>query len=101
MERFFAFLILAILTLAIACTAVASPLKSTPCDNSTWLETPVIVGMNSQPAIAQEVAVNKCLVPGRSVAAVYVRGYTRSNGTYVSPHYRSDPDGIKSNNWSY
>lgn len=33
-------------------------------------------------------------------ADVYVRGYTRSNGTYVAPHYRSNPDGIGSNNWS-
>lgn len=34
-------------------------------------------------------------------AAVYVNGYTKKNGTYVKPHYRSDPDGIKSNNYSY
>lgn len=33
-------------------------------------------------------------------AAVSVRGYYRSNGTYVRPHYRSNPDGIRSNNWS-
>jgi hypothetical protein len=33
-------------------------------------------------------------------ADVYVRGYVRSNGTYVSPHFRSNPDGILSNNWS-
>lgn len=33
-------------------------------------------------------------------AAVYVHGYTKKNGTYVAPHYRSDPDGIFSNNWS-
>ena len=33
-------------------------------------------------------------------ADVYVRGYRRSNGTYVQPHYRSNPDGIRSNNWS-
>jgi hypothetical protein len=26
-------------------------------------------------------------------AAVRVRGYFRSNGTYVQPHYRSNPDG--------
>ena len=31
---------------------------------------------------------------------VYVRGYFRSNGTYVQPHYRSAPDGNFSNNWS-
>lgn len=33
-------------------------------------------------------------------AAVRVRGYFRSNGTYVRPHYRSNPDGNFSNNWS-
>jgi hypothetical protein len=32
---------------------------------------------------------------------VYVRGYTRRDGTQVQGHYRSDPDGIKSNNYSY
>ncbi|OCT15816.1 hypothetical protein A8709_09305 [Paenibacillus pectinilyticus] len=37
----------------------------------------------------------------KAEAAVHVKGYYRKNGTYVSPHYRSDPDGIKSNNWSY
>lgn len=31
----------------------------------------------------------------------YVHGYTRRDGTYVSPHYRSSPDGIQSNNRSY
>ena len=31
---------------------------------------------------------------------VYVRGHFRSNGTYVTPHYRSAPDGTFSNNWS-
>ncbi len=33
-------------------------------------------------------------------ADVYVRGYYRSNGTYVQPHYRSNPDGNFWNNWS-
>ncbi len=33
-------------------------------------------------------------------ADVYVRGYHRSNGTYVQPHYRSNPDGNPYNNWS-
>lgn len=32
--------------------------------------------------------------------AVHVSGYTRSNGTYVAPHYRSAPDGNFGNNWS-
>lgn len=39
-----------------------------------------------------------------SVAAfggdVYVRGYTRSDGTYVAPHWRSAPDGNPWNNYS-
>ncbi len=36
-----------------------------------------------------------------SIASVYVQGYYRSNGTYVQPHIRSNPDGIKSINYSY
>jgi hypothetical protein len=34
---------------------------------------------------------------GRSVS---VHGYYRKNGTYVSPHHRSDPDRNFNNNWS-
>jgi hypothetical protein len=33
-------------------------------------------------------------------ARVYVHGYTKKNGTYVAPHYRSDPDHSFNNNWS-
>lgn len=33
-------------------------------------------------------------------ADVYVNGYVRSNGTYVQPHFRSNPDGNFYNNWS-
>jgi hypothetical protein len=33
-------------------------------------------------------------------ADVFVHGYTRADGTYVKPHYRSDPDGDFNNNWS-
>ena len=33
-------------------------------------------------------------------AVVHVRGYTRKDGTYVAPHYRSNPDGNFWNNWS-
>jgi len=29
-----------------------------------------------------------------------VRGYTRKNGTYVQPHYRTTPDSSRSNNWN-
>lgn len=35
------------------------------------------------------------------IAKVYVNGYYRKDGTYVAPHYRSDPDGIVTNNYSY
>lgn len=31
---------------------------------------------------------------------VAVKGYTKKDGTYVAPHYRSAPDGDTSNNWS-
>jgi hypothetical protein len=34
-------------------------------------------------------------------AQVSVNGYYRSNGTYVQPHQRTAPDGIKENNYSY
>ncbi len=36
-----------------------------------------------------------------SVAQVYVDGYYRKDGTYVQPHYRSNPDGNPYNNWSF
>lgn len=32
---------------------------------------------------------------------VRVKGYFRKNGTYVSPHVRTSPDGILWNNYSY
>ena len=35
---------------------------------------------------------------GMSQAYVQVSGYFKSNGTYVAPHYRSEPDGVKWNN---
>ncbi len=34
-------------------------------------------------------------------AYVSVKGYYKSNGTYVSPHVRSNPNGLKSDNYSY
>jgi len=34
-------------------------------------------------------------------AHVRVRGYYRKDGTYVRPHYRSNPDGNPYNNWSF
>lgn len=41
-----------------------------------------------------------CTIALPADAAVRVRGYYRSNGTYVKPHYRSNPDGNFYNNWS-
>lgn len=38
---------------------------------------------------------------GSGGGTVPVRGHFRSNGTYVAPHYRTAPDGIRSNNLSY
>jgi hypothetical protein len=33
-------------------------------------------------------------------ADVAVRGYTRRDGTYIAPHYRSSPNSTRSDNWS-
>ncbi len=34
------------------------------------------------------------------LADSYVHGYTKKNGTYVEPYYRSSPDSNKFNNYS-
>ena len=39
--------------------------------------------------------------PFSAFADVYVKGYYRKDGTYVSGHYRSNPDGNPYNNWSF
>ena len=41
------------------------------------------------------------LAAGSAAAQVHVRGYTRSDGTYVAPHTRSSPDNSIYNNRSY
>ena len=46
------------------------------------------------------IAVPSVFAKGSGGKAVYVSGYTKANGTYVAPHYRSAPDGDTSNNWS-
>jgi hypothetical protein len=33
-------------------------------------------------------------------AAVKVKGYTKKDGSYVAPSYRTAPDSRKDNNWS-
>lgn len=40
------------------------------------------------------------LAAGSAAAQVQVRGYTRSDGTYVAPHTRSSPDSNTYNNRS-
>lgn len=30
----------------------------------------------------------------------YVEGYSRQNGTEVAPHYQTNPDSSRTNNWS-
>ena len=39
------------------------------------------------------------LSPLAALADVYVKGYTKSNGTYVDSHVRSNPDGNPYNNY--
>lgn len=41
------------------------------------------------------------LSAGMAQGTVHVRGYVKKDGTYVAPHIRSNPDGIKENNYSY
>jgi hypothetical protein len=40
------------------------------------------------------------LINTPAYADVYVPGYTKTDGTRVKAHYRSDPDGNFNNNWS-
>ena len=37
---------------------------------------------------------------GPAFAQVHVDGYTRRDGTYMAPHYRSSPDSTPFNNYS-
>lgn len=39
------------------------------------------------------------LAGSASAGDVHVNGYYRQDGTYVQPHVRSAPDGIKANNY--
>jgi hypothetical protein len=40
------------------------------------------------------------LISLSAFADTYVRGYTKQNGTYVEPHYRSSPNGTTLDNYS-
>ncbi|AYA37835.1 SH3 domain-containing protein [Hymenobacter oligotrophus] len=46
------------------------------------------------------VIVIECIAYG-SFAQVYVKGYTRRDGTYVQPHYRTSPNHTVTDNYSY
>lgn len=39
-------------------------------------------------------------IGGQALADNYVKGYTRKDGTYVQPHYRSESNSIKYDNYS-
>jgi len=40
------------------------------------------------------------LISNNAEAASRVKGYTKKNGTYVQPHYKTSPDKSKFNNFS-
>lgn len=46
------------------------------------------------------IAASFAAVVGSADAETYVKGYTRQNGTYVAPHYRSSPNSTVNDNWS-
>lgn len=39
-------------------------------------------------------------MPALAQSNNYVQGYTRRDGTYVAPHYRTNPDSSRTNNYS-
>jgi hypothetical protein len=50
--------------------------------------------------LATLAALSIAAVSGAASADVYVNGYYRSDGTYVQPHVRTNPDGNPYNNYS-
>lgn len=51
-------------------------------------------------AIITGLLISTVVVASPAQAQVYVDGYYRSNGTYVQPHCRSNPNGQSLDNWS-
>ena len=39
-------------------------------------------------------------ISSAAIADTYVHGYTKNNGTYVEPYYRTDPNSTKFDNYS-
>lgn len=53
-------------------------------------------------AIGLSVVIFGATIPIANTAqAARVSGYLRSNGTYVQPHYRSNPNAFRYDNYSY
>jgi hypothetical protein len=46
------------------------------------------------------IALISVAAPALAAGSHYTRGYTRRDGTYVTPHYSTNPDSTKLNNWS-
>jgi hypothetical protein len=55
------------------------------------------IGMLSKAVLA---AAFSLTVVSSALAGTFVNGHFRRDGTYVQPHYRSNPDGNFYNNWS-
>lgn len=56
--------------------------------------------MQRSTVIFSVVALALVLTLATASAQVFVDGYFRRDGTYVAPHWRSEPDGNPYNNWS-
>lgn len=69
--------------------------KEYACDMALRLGLSIIL------SFAFSVALLLLFFPISSDAHVSVKGYYRSNGTYVAPHVRSNPNGLKYDNYSY
>ena len=51
-------------------------------------------------ALVTVIATNVSIFSSNAHAYVSVNGYFKSNGTYVMPHIRTNPDGVCWNNFS-
>ena len=66
--------------------------------------TPLIGGLSYAPTVSVDrshITLADKLIVEQAYAAVRVKGYYRKDGTYVRPHYRSNPDGNPYNNYSF
>ena len=50
--------------------------------------------------IIASIALALLFTAGAALAQVHVEGYTKRDGTYVAPHYRSSPNSTTRDNWS-